>query len=434
MKRKTKASSKIVTFVLVTTAVVLSAALFCGVYFAFSQSGAAPTPDLDVSVAVNGEKQPSETVAALEPDVPSTEPEEESASDFGLNYVRRTFICAGDNLIHTDVYGAAARYGSEVGEEYDFKPMFADIKPLIGEYDYAFLNQEVPIAGKELGFSGYPCFNSPDELGDAVVDTGFNIINVATNHMLDKRNIGLKNAVEYWRKKPVTLIGGYLSKKEYDTIEYIEDSGLKIALLAYTYGTNGIVLQNNGDPYVVPYIDEADIKAKTARARSEGANLVFVSIHWGYENTPTPSDEQERLAQMMADIGVDVVIGHHSHSVQPTVWLDRPDGGKTLVTYSLGNLLSGMQSPINIIGGMLSFDVEYFGGETKPTVNNVKVIPTVCHFSGYPRDYKVYLFTNYTPELAAKHRLADKLTFKEMKSMVTRTVDEEFLTEEFLNK
>lgn len=93
-----------------------------------------------------------------------------------------------------------------------------------------------------------------------------------------------------------------------------------------------------------------------------------------------------------------------------------------------------MQSPLNIIGGMLSFDVEYFGGDTKPTVNNVKVIPTVCHFSGYPRDYKVYLFTNYTPELAAKHRLADKLTFKEMKSMVTRTVDEEFLTEEFLNK
>lgn len=368
----------------------------------------------------------SKNLPALTSDAPK------DTLEISMREKKLSFICAGDNLIHTDVYGSAARFAKGTGEQYDFKPMFSDIKELISSYDVAFLNQEVPIAGAERGFSGYPCFNSPDELGDAVVDTGFDVINIATNHMLDKRNAGLKRSIEYWRGKDVFVIGDYLSQEEYEEIEILEKDGIRIAFLAYTYGTNGIPLENNGDTLVVPYIDSERIKAKIKRAKQE-SDLVFVSIHWGDENMPFANATQKSLARMMADEGVDVIIGHHSHSIHPTEWLDRPDGGKTLVTYSLGNLLSGMQSPINIVGGMLSFDVIFYDDGKNPVVTNAKIIPTVCHFYGVPRDYHVYLFTDYTRELAQKHRLAGSVTFDSMKRLVTDTVAPEFLTKEFLS-
>ena len=448
MKSKAKTSSKILTAVLIVLSVALSAVLVAGAFMHIMNNesgvpGFAPDSDktIDESNPVNtdeadiqenaGETVPNDESVILSPVSPSAQAvySEEPTVEFHEKKV--SFICAGDNLIHTDVYGSAERFASGTDAEYDFKPMYSDIKEFISSYDFAFLNQEVPIAGKDRGFSGYPCFNSPDELGDAVVDTGFNLINIATNHMLDKRNSGLISSINYWREKPVAVIGDYLSEEEFNEIEILEKDGIKIAILAYTYGTNGIPLQNNGDGLVVPYIDEEDIKEKVARAK-DISDLVFVSIHWGDENQPFANATQKRLARMMADIGVDVIIGHHSHSIHPTEWLDRPDGGKTLVTYSLGNLLSGMQSPINVIGGMLSFDVVFYDDGLMPEITNVKIIPTVCHFYGVPRDYHVYLFTDYTRALAEKHRLAGQLTYDKMKKIVTDTVDEQFLTEEFL--
>ncbi|MBE6688011.1 MAG: CapA family protein [Ruminococcaceae bacterium] len=347
----------------------------------------------------------------------------DNGSRFEYEVSKISFLAVGDNLIHSSIYADASDEAG--GNGYLFEHMYENVAEPIRNADLSFINQESPLAGNEFSPSGYPMFNTPNEMGDILLSLGFDIISIANNHMLDKYEKGYKNHIEYWSEKPVTLIGGYTDKDDYDNVRVVEKNGISIALLAYTYGTNGMTLPSSSQ-MVVPLIDENDIKRQIGIAKQK-ADLVFVSIHWGDENAFSPNSRQRQLARLMADNCVDVILGHHSHTIQPIEWYERPDGKKTLVAFSLGNFMSGQEYARNMLAGMLTFDVEKLDS-AETYISNVLFTPTVTHYNYSWRKFKLYYLKDYTAELYKTARCSQfEPDFNYYTSKIKSTVSAEFL-------
>lgn len=345
-----------------------------------------------------------------------------------------SFLAAGDNIIHQAVMDDAKRVASEkgLGDTYSFEHMYDDLKSLIADADISFINQEGPIAGKSMGYSGWPNFNAPDEAGITLVNLGFDIVNIANNHLLDRGEKGYANSIEFWKKQPITLIGGYESEDDFNTIRYYEYNDLTIALLSYTYGTNGYYLPSTSTMWV-PYYNENDVVNKHSKEARENADIVIASMHWGDENIFAPNDIQKKYCDILVKNNVDVIIGTHPHVLQPVEWKDRPDGKKTLVAYSIGNLLSTMEKSQNMVGGLLSFEIKYTEPENAEIVNP-RIIPTMCYYSKKRDSLKLYKFSDFSEELYLTHgcTLKENVNYKTVIGYVTNTIDRQFLDEEFL--
>lgn len=301
------------------------------------------------------------------------------------------FLAVGDNLLHQSIlnqaYNSAASLavGGNYDKDYYFADMYEAVADDIKSADIAFVNQEGPIAGESFGFSGHPFFNAPNEAGDTLVSLGFDVVNIANNHMLDMDGIwkgtGYQNSIDFWQSRDVMLIGGYETESDFNAPHIIEKNGIKIAMLSYTYGTNGRT-QNEGSNCIVPLIED-NVIVRQISALEGKADLIFVSMHWGDENTFEPTDEQRRLAKLCADAGADAIIGHHSHTLQPIEWIEGKDGNRMLCLYSLGNFISTMQYSYNMLGGIFEFDVIKKEGEDA-YIDNVVLTPTVCHYLADP--------------------------------------------------
>ena len=288
------------------------------------------------------EKAPEEEITELDPIVESgeIEPSEETPVTVvpeAPTETRLSFVAFGDNLIHSSIIEDAERLATEAGksEKYYFDPMYENFKEIVGNADLAFINQETPIAGPSFPAAGYPQFNTPDEMGDTLIRLGFDVINTATNHMLDCRGKGLNYHADYWESKAhlnVIQVGSYKDKQDYENIRVYEKEGVKIAFLAYTYSTNGMTAGSGYEEIYIPYIDNEEITKKIKEAK-EIADLVFVSMHWGYEDSFDLSYDQRESAQAIVDAGADVIIGTHPHVIQEMKWKENAEGHKTLIAY-----------------------------------------------------------------------------------------------------
>lgn len=321
-----------------------------------------------------------------------------------------SFIGVGDNLIHEMIYKQADAAAGEMNDgKYDFSEMYSHVKKDIQGADLAYIDQESIIGGDDLGISGYPIFNSPADLAKNVADTGFDIVNTANNHCLDKYQEGIDFSHDIWAKqKGVITAGTYTSQKDRDTIRTIKRKGITFSFLAYTYGTNGIEPPN---PYSVAYFDEDQIRADVKKAK-EVSDVVIVSAHWGDENVSAPTAFQKKYAKLFADLDVDVVVGEHPHVIQPVTWIKGKDGNKTLVIYSLGNFLNGMLDVNNVLGGMIRFDFVKHADNNEITIENVKWDPVISHYTGDASDimnsrknFTMYKLSDYTEALAKQHGL-----------------------------
>lgn len=338
-----------------------------------------------------------------------------------------SLLAAGDNLIHPNITTDGKTRGTE-SKRYNFLPVYTDVADMIFSADIAFINQETVMAGESYGYSGWPTFNAPQDLGDDLVTLGFDVINIANNHMLDMGTQGLLDTIEFWKEKPITLIGGYENPDDYADIRLTEADGIKLAWLSYTYSTNGLVKASWSDA-VIPYIDDELIVSDIARAH-EISDFVIVSIHWGDENTQTPNSEQRRLASLMAESGADLILGHHSHTVQPIEWI-KTDRKDVLCVYSLGNFISGMSRPVNVVGGILTLDI-VGDGKGGLTVDNILFSPTVFWYGMDWYGTHLYRMSDFTHELAASHGVAIdgyKITVESAREFITDVIDEEFLPE-----
>lgn len=310
------------------------------------------------------------------------------------------FIAVGDNLIHGAIY-----YDSEVRHQgYEFDELYDAVKPYVEEADVAYINQETILGGTELGLSHYPMFNSPQEIGTALVNAGFDWIASSSNHSMDKFEEGIIRSENFWEQYPeIVTTGLNRTEEERHEDKFIERNGVKFGVLGYTYGTNGIPLPEGKD-YLVNIYSEERIREDVEALKGK-CDAILVSMHWGIEYATVPSEEQEYFAQLLADLGVAVVIGEHPHVIQPMEWVEGKDGNQTLVIYSLGNFMSAQDGDLNMLGGMASWSIRKNGETDAITVENVKFYPTVTHFEPVFTKFKTYLLKDYTDELAAQHGL-----------------------------
>lgn len=344
-----------------------------------------------------------------------------------------SFIGCGDNII----YGTKDAKRNAIGTEknLNFTPYYNGVADIIQNADIAFINQETLMCGEGFSLSYYPLFNSPQQVGYDLIELGYDVINIANNHMLDKGADGLSKTIEFWKKQDVLMIGGYENEKDFDNIRILEKNGLKIAFLSYTYATNGLS-KHAGSPIVIPYINDEDIIRQTALANSV-ADFVFVSVHWGDEGSFTPNDEQYRVAKLFADNGVDVILGHHPHVIQPVEWIDGASGNRTLCVYSLGNFMAQQDFAYNMVGGIIGFDIVYTD-YSEPHIENPVFTPTVFHFTGDFYNNNVYKMEDYTQALAATHGVKTyygrSISYDILKGYVDKTIDKEFLPDFFRNE
>ena len=259
-----------------------------------------------------------------------------------------TLIAVGDNLIHSSVYKDANRLANYSG--YDFKPMITSIKEIVTNYDLAYYNQETILGGTELGLDDYPTFNSPYETGDAMIDAGFNLVSLATNHTMDSGSRAVENSCKYWASKENVLsTGSFCSEEDRNKVDIREINNIKYTMLNYTYGTNGMptikdyyvnVWPTNTDRINNPETDtkyqeyKEIVKQDIERVR-EKVDFLIVAMHWGVEYTHTPTAYEKDMAEYLSSLGVNLIIGTHPHVIQPVVWIN-----DTLVIYSLGNFIS----------------------------------------------------------------------------------------------
>ncbi len=290
----------------------------------------------------------------------------------------------GDVLIHNSVYEDA-----QVGDTYDFKPMFRLIQPYIEQADIAIANSETIIGGSELGLSSYPTFNSPYELGNDLKAIGFDVVSMANNHTLDRGEKAIQNAINHWNKIGVIQTGASRNDKERQEIRTLTKNGITFSFLSYTYGTNGIPIPD-GKNYLVNLIDKDQIK-KDVKAAQAVSDVVVASMHFGNEYEKMPNDSQKSMAQYLADLGVDIILGAHPHVLQPVDWITGKNRNQTYVIYSAGNFISAQDQIDRLIGGIFGIDIkktEYMG-ESWIELENPSFLPIYTSYDRF-RNFKLY--------------------------------------------
>ena len=267
----------------------------------------------------------------------------------GQDTTRLSLLFLGDIMQHDSQIADA--YNKKTGT-YDYRPCFQYIKPYVEAVDLAIGNLEVTLAGRP--YKGYPQFSAPDELLTALQDMGMDVLVTANNHCVDRGRAGLERTLDMLDSVGIQHTGTFKSQSEKDRTHplIIERRGFKLALLNYTYGTNGLPVSK---PNVVNLLDTATIRRDLVKASSLQPDAIIVFAHWGAEYQPLPSKSQKELASLFLRYGARLVIGSHPHVVQPMEWNKEQN---QLVAYSLGNFVSGQRNRNTDGGTMIRIELE----------------------------------------------------------------------------
>ncbi len=399
-------------------------------------------PAVEVTAVTAQDPAPLLTQA---PAAPPPEPIPPAFEEFDI-----TLMAVGDNLLHLGIVHTGDQ--PDGTRNYDF--LFEDIRSFLEKSDIKIINQETIFGGNQLGFQGYPTFNSPTEVGDAIAAAGFNVVLQSSNHTADQGLSGMQNCIDFWKTHPEVLVTGLhepfddaasapnpepdpasepdaasktdsaavpetdsdAGKTPDSRIPILEIKGRTFAILNYAYGPNAASVSSSVAQRmnILCAIDEnsrmidfttlnpqvlADIKMA-----DELADVVIVCPHWGTEYATVPSAYQETFARQMAEAGADVIIGTHPHVVQPVAWVEAENGNRALCYYSLGNYASTQRMPLSMLEGLAWITFHVTEDAVSITEQNTGIVPLICHYSSGPVRFKhIYPLEDYTEELAASH-------------------------------
>lgn len=296
----------------------------------------------------------------------------------------------GDIMCHNSQYKDAYTGAGT----YDFSYVFEDIKGYISEADIAVGNLETTFAGKARGYSNYPTFNTPEQLAYNLKAFGIDVVSTANNHCMDKNFSGLVSTLNYLDDAGIAHTGTNATQEDQNKILIKDVNGIKIAFLAFTYGTNGIPIPSD-KPFAVNLIDENLILNQISLAKEQNPDLICVNMHWGTEYQTKQNKEQEKLANLLFSNGVDIILGSHPHVLQPmekkTITLEDGSTKDCFVIYSLGNFMSGQTYPNTRSSVILNMSFTKSGETGKTTINSVSYVPIYMYksASGSARRYKV---------------------------------------------
>lgn len=333
-----------------------------------------------------------------------------------------TLMAVGDNLMHMGI----VKTGFQDDGTYDYTFLFEPIRDCLDAADIRVINQETIFGGNQLGFSGFPHFNSPTEIGDAIADAGFNVVLHASNHAADQGLDGLLSCAAFWAESHpevlVTGITGSSDAKQQDAdaeesdIPLLAAGGFTFAILNYTYGPNAATISSSlrGHLNMLCAYDEKNGQIDFTRLNPQVLNdiekaktladICIVFPHWGNEYQTNPSVYQKQFAQEMTQAGADLIIGTHPHVPQPLEKVTSENGNTALCYYSLGNYVSTQQQPICMLEEMawVTFHVTEDG--ISIAEERTGILPLVCQYKMGPLRFKnVYFLEEYTEELAQSH-------------------------------
>lgn len=351
---------------------------------------------------------------------------------------REVSICVtGDNLIHESVYLWAEQLAKNSNNDsFDFRPMYADIEPIIRGADFSIVNQSSLVSAVDNRdfASGYPLFCSPSQLGRDLISLGFDGVNLINNHMLDYGETGLYRSLNFWEEQGAVILDGTLQDVDVNSYEdcIIVLNGIRIAVLIYTEHTNGILPSNKTRIPYYCYKQGSILEqmlTKDVASCAEISDFVIVLMNWGNAAGFDPSQKQRDAAQILCDAGADLIIGTGAKVIQPVVELhSKKQDRETLCFYSLGNIMGTMDYMENLFGGLLSFKVKNEQGKT--FLSDVKFHPTVIFYDEHKEKIEVKRLENYTGKLNVKHGSNIKLGMTDPRwfdETLQKSIDSDYL-------
>lgn len=266
------------------------------------------------------------------------------------------------------------QYAQVQGDSFNFVPFFRKVEKYFLNDDLTLGNFETTTAGRNEEYSGYPFFNSPDDYITSLKKVGFDILSTSNNHSLDKGVNGLLRTIEMMNLNEINYNGTFASQRDRDSIRLLNVKGIKIAFLSYSYGTNGLPIPK-GREYVINLIDTSLIFNDIRRAKKLRPDVVFVHYHWGKEYETTPNKFQKELAQLTFKAGADIIVGGHPHVLQPMMYVNKPDGKKSFIMYSMGNFISNQRKDYKDISIILNIKLKKDLRANTTLIDSVGYIP-----------------------------------------------------------
>lgn len=299
---------------------------------------------------------------------------------------------AGDILCHNTNFWDA--YVPEL-DDYDFSYSFEDIKKYFDSADIAIGVLETNFAGRDIGYTNYPLFNSPEHLAVDLKELGFDILGTANNHCLDKGFSGLVSTLEELDKAGIEHIGTYATEEASKEYLIKDVNGIKMAFLTYTYGTNGIPVPT-GKEFAVNITDKEKILSDLENVKKEDVDVICVNMHWGDEYSLKPNNNQKELADFLFENGVDLILGSHTHCLEPmekrTITLEDGTTKDGFIIYSLGNFMSGQKHENSRQSVILDIQLTKDGKTNKISIDSVTYTPIYMYNfykSGVLQGFKV---------------------------------------------
>ncbi len=329
----------------------------------------------------------------------------------------------GDLMCH----GPQFEYAKVGKDSFDFSPVYRNVKKYLESSDLTFGNLETVTAGKESGgYTGYPFFNTPTSYITALKDVGFDLLVTANNHSLDRSEKGILKTINEINKRNLKFVGTYTSQKDRDSIRIFDVKGIKIAVLAYSYGTNGNPIPK-GKNYLINLIDYDLIENDIKSAKVNGAELVLVHFHFGEEYQREPVQFQKDVVNKTIELGADIIIGGHPHVLQPVNFYKtnnaKLDSG--FVAYSMGNFFSNQQDRYKYSGMILTINIKKEFVKNTLDITEVKYLPTWV-FKGNTSNGKEYLImpstniTDTTIRLTKTENEKMNQAFKDTRNIITK--------------
>jgi poly-gamma-glutamate capsule biosynthesis protein CapA/YwtB (metallophosphatase superfamily) len=310
-----------------------------------------------------------------------------------MNYpITITLATCGDIMVHGPQIEAAA---AASGVDYDFFPQFLYVAPLFKAANLAFCNLETTFSGKDAGYKGYPNFNSPEQLARDLVRTGFSLVTTANNHSPDYHEHGIVSTLDFLDKAGLRHTGTARCAEERNQPCIMNIDGMRIGFCAYTYGTNNIPIPED-KKYLLNFLRLEEMTTDIAALRACEVDVVICCPHFGAEYTTKPDATQQELVHKLWESGVDIVIGNHSHIIQPAEW-DRANN--KFAVYSLGNFISNQKDPWTDTGAVLNIQLRKANKDAPVEITDISIIPTyVYKWSENNRyDYRILPLTSDEP-------------------------------------
>lgn len=290
-----------------------------------------------------------------------------------------TMSVIGDIMCHDSQYKDA--YVSD-SDSYDFSYVFSDVQQYIQLADIAVGNLETTFAGKSVGYSNYPTFNTPEQLAYNLKTLGLDVISTANNHSLDKGYKGLVSTLDFLDEAGLVHTGTYRSVEEQNQITIQNVKGISMAFLSFTYGTNGIAVPS-GKEYCINLIDKEFISNQIQLAKEQNPDMICVFMHWGIEYQTKQNKTQKDLADFLFENGVDVILGGHPHVLQPMekreITLEDGTTKDGFIVYSLGNFISGQRDDDTKSSAILNLAITKNGVTGKITIDEATYTPVYMY-------------------------------------------------------